>query len=108
MEAGDVDTVIKEPQHPYTRLLVDSIPWPNLDQRWGEHPIKARAAGVSTAGCPFLPRCPSAMEICETQPPLFQVDTTTPRPAISMPNSPRSLPSACPISCRFDRGLAAA
>jgi oligopeptide/dipeptide ABC transporter ATP-binding protein len=75
MEAGDVDTVIKEPQHPYTRLLVDSIPWPNLDRRWGEHPIRARAAGVSTAGCPFLPRCPSAMEICETQPPLFQVDT---------------------------------
>src|SRR5690242_12513106 len=25
MEAGDVDTVIKDPQHPYTRLLVDSI-----------------------------------------------------------------------------------
>src|SRR5688572_1890257 len=39
MEAGDVDTVIKDPQHPYTRLLVDSIPWPNLDQRWGEHAI---------------------------------------------------------------------
>src|SRR6188474_1368519 len=74
MEAGDVDTVIKQPRHPYTRLLVDSIPWPNLDRRWGEHPIRARAAGASTTGCPFLPRCPSAMEICETQPPLFQVD----------------------------------
>src|SRR6476660_2534688 len=45
MEAGDVDTVIKEPQHPYTRLLVDSIPWPNLDQSWGKHPIKARESG---------------------------------------------------------------
>jgi oligopeptide/dipeptide ABC transporter ATP-binding protein len=73
MEAGDVDAVIKEPQHPYTQLLVDSIPWPNLDRRWGAHPIKARKAGASTAGCPFLPRCPAAMAICETPPPLFEV-----------------------------------
>src|SRR5690606_13144745 len=34
MEKGDVNSVIKNPQHAYTRLLVDSIPWPNLDQRW--------------------------------------------------------------------------
>ena len=74
MEAGDVDTVIKQPQHPYTRLLVDSIPWPNLDQSWGEHPIKARDAGVSTAGCPFLPRCPAAMDVCTTPPPFFLID----------------------------------
>ena len=40
MESGDVDSVIKNPQHAYTRLLVDSIPWPNLDQRWGSTPIK--------------------------------------------------------------------
>lgn len=26
MEAGDVDKVIKTPQHPYTKLLIDSIP----------------------------------------------------------------------------------
>ena len=73
MEAGDVDAVIKEPQHPYTRLLVDSIPWPNLDRRWGAQPIMARKSGASTVGCPFLPRCPAAMEICEKQPPLFQI-----------------------------------
>ena len=35
MEAGDVDTVIKDPQHPYTRLLVDSIPWPDLEPPLG-------------------------------------------------------------------------
>ena len=74
MEAGDVDTVIKSPQHPYTRLLIDSIPWPNLDRRWGEHPIKAREVGGQAAGCRFLSRCPSAMERCSAQPPLFQID----------------------------------
>jgi len=74
MEAGDVDTVIKDPQHPYTRLLIDSIPWPNLDQRWGKHPIKARDATATSEGCRFLARCPAAMERCRTQPPLFRID----------------------------------
>lgn len=73
MEAGDVDTVIKSPQHPYTRLLVDSIPWPNLDQRWGTDSIKAREAGGSSEGCPFMTRCPVAMDTCKTTPPLFQM-----------------------------------
>jgi peptide/nickel transport system ATP-binding protein len=74
MEAGDVDAVIKGPQHPYTQVLVDSIPWPNLDQTWGEHPIRARDSDDKSQGCPFFARCPSAMEICKTRPPLFEID----------------------------------
>jgi oligopeptide/dipeptide ABC transporter ATP-binding protein len=74
MEGGDVDRVIKDPKHPYTQLLVDSIPWPNLDQRWGKEPIKARDHSLGTDGCPFMPRCPYAMEICKTRPPLFEID----------------------------------
>jgi len=37
VEKGDVESVIRNPQHSYTQLLVDSIPWPNLDQKWGQH-----------------------------------------------------------------------
>jgi oligopeptide/dipeptide ABC transporter ATP-binding protein len=74
MEAGDVDTVIKTPQHPYTRLLIDSIPWPNLEQRWGQQPIKARDATAKNEGCRFYSRCPSAMERCQSLPPLFRID----------------------------------
>jgi oligopeptide/dipeptide ABC transporter ATP-binding protein len=73
MEAGNVDEVIKSPQHPYTRLLVDSIPWPNLDQRWGETKIIAREQGGGAEGCPFQSRCPQAMAQCSTRPPLFQI-----------------------------------
>ena len=40
VEQGDVESVIRNPQHRYTQLLVDSIPWPNLDQRWG-HSIRS-------------------------------------------------------------------
>jgi peptide/nickel transport system ATP-binding protein len=73
MEAGNVDHVIKHPQHPYTRLLVDSIPWPNLNQRWGSDTIMARESGVAMSGCPFRSRCPEASDICATQPPLFRM-----------------------------------
>jgi peptide/nickel transport system ATP-binding protein len=74
MEAGDVDTVITRPQHPYTRLLIDSIPWPELDKRWGERSIRAREAGPLQEGCRFYGRCAMAMERCKTLPPLFRID----------------------------------
>ena len=35
VEAGRPETVIDDPRHPYTRLLVDSIPWPDPDRQWG-------------------------------------------------------------------------
>jgi peptide/nickel transport system ATP-binding protein len=41
VESGDVETVIRNPQHNYTRLLVDSIPWPDLNKKWGE-PLSPR------------------------------------------------------------------
>ena len=78
MEAGDVDAVIKQPQHPYTKLLVDSIPWPDLSRRWGETELKAKGAEGSqkTTGCRFAPRCPYAMDVCKTPPPLFQLSSS--------------------------------
>src|SRR5579859_6744426 len=75
MEAGDVDAVIKNPQHPYTRLLVDSIPWPDVNRHWGETEIKARESelNVHSTGCQFYARCPFAMDKCLTPPPLFRL-----------------------------------
>jgi len=76
MEAGDVDRIIKKPQHPYTRLLIDSIPWPDLNRRWGETEIKAREAEIEdiSEGCKFYGRCPFAMDKCTVFPPLFQLN----------------------------------
>jgi peptide/nickel transport system ATP-binding protein len=34
VEAGDPEIVIHDPQHPYTRILVESVPWPDPDRRW--------------------------------------------------------------------------
>ena len=35
VEAGPPKAVIGDPQHDYTRLLIDSIPWPDLGRSWG-------------------------------------------------------------------------
>lgn len=43
VEAGPPKAVIGDPQHAYTRLLIDSIPWPELDRDWGSYE-DARAA----------------------------------------------------------------
>lgn len=34
VETGSVDHVLRNPDHPYTQLLLDSIPSPDPDQRW--------------------------------------------------------------------------
>ncbi len=49
-EVGSVEQVIKAPQHPYTRLLVSSIPLPDPDQHWGgETDLDRKAAGGERA-----------------------------------------------------------
>ena len=77
MEAGETETVVSEPQHPYTRLLIDSVPWPDPDRRWGRTELKARDGDSSNGshGCKFAARCPNVMETCHTAaPPLYQTD----------------------------------
>lgn len=74
MEAGGVDEVIKTPQHPYTQLLVDSIPWPDLERRWGQTDLVPSEDSVIGEGCKFYSRCPQAMDICKTRPPLYRLE----------------------------------
>jgi peptide/nickel transport system ATP-binding protein len=75
-EAGDVELVVKQPQHPYTRLLVGSVPLPDPDHPWRAEEVQTAIAGASDPqACPFAPRCPHAMPICvEARPPLFRSD----------------------------------
>jgi len=84
MEAGNVDSIIRDPQHPYSRLLVSSIPWPDPNLVWGEalegggvEEIiqKSQVAFAEITGCKFAPRCPHVMDICHTAPPpLFRME----------------------------------
>jgi oligopeptide/dipeptide ABC transporter ATP-binding protein len=72
-EAGSVEQVIQAPKHPYTRLLVSSIPVPDRRRRWtGEDlPELDSPAPRVSHGCAFAPRCPDVMDGCWQHRPAF-------------------------------------
>lgn len=71
VEEGDVEQVFGDPQHPYTRGLLASVP----DHAPGAPELKARVAGEPASlgelpsGCPFAPRCPLAADRCRAEDP---------------------------------------
>ncbi len=66
VESGDSDALYNNPRHPYTKALIDSIPFPT--------PTSARSKKILTGevpspihpptGCRFHTRCPIAVEKC--------------------------------------------
>ena len=68
VEAGDVEHVINDPKHPYTRLLVQSIPMPDPSRRWadmrGVNDPPFSGVEVAHGMCPFVNRCPDALATC--------------------------------------------
>jgi oligopeptide/dipeptide ABC transporter ATP-binding protein len=73
-EVGDVELVVKQPQHPYTQLLVGSIPLPNPAHAWRAEEVQAGIPGTDgPRACKFAGRCPHVMPMCvESPPPLFR------------------------------------
>lgn len=76
-EKGQTTDVIDKPHHPYVKLLVDSVPQPDPDEKWGEDielPDEESMRNADAKGCRFYPRCPARMDQCLTaQPPLYTV-----------------------------------
>jgi peptide/nickel transport system ATP-binding protein len=68
VERGPADTVMKRPAHPYTRLLLASLPSPDPDQRWQDRiTLTEQTAERSDLGrerCLFAERCPHVFERC--------------------------------------------
>jgi oligopeptide/dipeptide ABC transporter ATP-binding protein len=78
VEAGDVELVVKDPRHPYTQLLIGSIPKVSTIRDWAEEQPPTPAA-VTGPGCKFADRCPVRLPVClEQRPPLYR---TAPRRA---------------------------
>ena len=72
VEDGPTGNILDMPSHPYTQLLLSSVP--ELRQGWLEDVMKSRSAlaGIARAvvitdvGCPFYPRCPVAIDgVCD-------------------------------------------
>ena len=70
VEVAPTDTLFKRPKHPYTRMLLDTIP--DLDMTGRQ---RAPVAGEVPSpinpptGCTFHPRCPFANERCKVERP---------------------------------------
>jgi oligopeptide transport system ATP-binding protein len=76
LETGTVDEIFKASRQPYTQGLLRSIP--RLDQPRGNllQPIPGSPPDMlhPPQGCPFMPRCPLAMERCIVEmPPLVRI-----------------------------------
>jgi peptide/nickel transport system ATP-binding protein len=73
-EIGETRKVFESPQHPYTKMLMSSVP--RIDSRWEEVEIELRGKQLPVGqGCVYYGRCPIAEQDCTLQqPPLIEVE----------------------------------
>ncbi len=73
VEEGPGDAVFADPNHPYTRALIDGVP--RLDRRRMAYaPVEGDIPSPldPPPGCHFHPRCPMAYERCRVEPPALR------------------------------------
>jgi peptide/nickel transport system ATP-binding protein len=78
VEISDTATLFAGPRHPYTRLLLDTLPDLSLSGRKRE-PVGGEVPNPidPPAGCAFHPRCPFANERCRRERPELRADAAT-------------------------------
>ena len=69
-EQGSIDEVFRDPQHPYTRLLLEAFP--DIDDP--DRPLESIPGAPPRLdelppGCRFAPRCPDAFDRCHAERP---------------------------------------
>lgn len=72
VEVASADELFENPKHPYTRLLLDTIP--DIDMTGRERtPVAGEVPNPidPPSGCTFHPRCPLANDRCHTEMPVF-------------------------------------
>ncbi len=76
-EVASRDAMFQRPRHPYTRLLLDTIP--DLDMTGRERvPVAGEVPNPINppTGCAFHPRCPFANDRCKQERPELKADPT--------------------------------
>ncbi|MDQ6596172.1 ABC transporter ATP-binding protein [Bacillus salipaludis] len=76
VEQGDVRTILKNPQHPYTKGLLKSVPdLRGKKERLYSIPGNVPAPGTINKGCQFAARCSEAFSQCfEESPKLYKME----------------------------------
>jgi peptide/nickel transport system ATP-binding protein len=71
VEDGPTESVIRSPQHPYTKALVAAAPIPQVNQARAPLPIKGNVPDARNppTGCRFHDRCPIAVQRCKSEVP---------------------------------------
>jgi len=76
VEIGPTEQIYYHPLHPYTRLLIASVP--RLDKKWEEVEVKLKAKySELLTGCVYYERCPFADKDkdCAKRPPLIEAES---------------------------------
>ncbi len=73
VEEGPVDVVLRAPEHPYTRALIEAAPVPDPARRRRPEPLRGEIPSPldPPRGCHFHPRCPLAEPRCSLEVPLL-------------------------------------
>jgi peptide/nickel transport system ATP-binding protein len=72
IEYGEIDPILESPKHPYTQLLIDSLPSIDAKRELRGIPGLPPSLLNLAPGCPFHPRCPFAFERCVDETPVLQ------------------------------------
>ena len=68
--------LVDRPSHPYTQLLIASVPDPTERTSSAHATVQQTQTLIAEQGCRFSPRCPHVMDICRAaEPPTFEVET---------------------------------
>jgi peptide/nickel transport system ATP-binding protein len=71
VEYGDSETIFTRPLHPYTRMLIDSLPTIGDDHMRQGVPGRPPSLWEEQVGCRFAARCPLATDLCRAKEPAF-------------------------------------